>query len=246
MLGSGVRGTPSSLYVSTDHFKYIFNCGEGTQRLAQEHHLRLTKLENVFFTTPTWKNMGGFPGMILTIQDMGVPELRLHGPRGIYEIFDAVKPFVSLKNLNVVEANCSEDNCYVDDCMRIHYVHLMKNTSKSDSDDDEPLIIDNTDYYAHEINSNGKRNATKYKLGKKISNRSKYGRIKGCVSYICKLHDKPGMLDLEKCVDRGVTPGPILGQLKSGNDVTLEDGTILKSADVCEPSTPGPVFIGKF
>ncbi|KAK0096883.1 hypothetical protein PV326_004049 [Microctonus aethiopoides] len=243
VLGSGVRGTPSSLYVSTDHFKYIFNCGEGAQRLAQEHHLRLSKLENVFFTTPTWKNMGGFPGMILTIQDMGVPELKLHGPKGIYEIFDAVKPFVSLKNLNVVEANCSENNFYVDDCMRIHYVHLMKNTSKSDSDDDEPLIIDDTDYYAHEINSNGKRNATKYKLAKKISNRSKYGRIIGCVSYICKLHDKPGMLDLEKCVERGVTPGPILGQLKSGNDVTLEDGTILKSADVCNPSTPGPVFI---
>ncbi|KAK0175588.1 hypothetical protein PV327_009328 [Microctonus hyperodae] len=250
VLGSGVRGIPSSLYVSTDHSKYLFNCGEGVQRLAQEHRLRLTKLENVFFTTPTWKNMGGFPGMILTIQDIGVPALRLHGPRGIYKIFDAIRPFVQLKNIEITEAECNESDCYVDDCMKINYVHLKKNTSEidsDDSDDDEQMFIDNTDYYAHEFNSNGKRNATKHtpakKISKQINNQQTNGRIKGCISYICKLHDKPGTLNLEKCVDRGVTPGPILGQLKSGNDVTLDNGTIIKSADVCDPSIPGPVFI---
>lgn len=66
------------------------------------------------------------------------------------------------------------------------------------------------------------------------------------MAFICKLQPRPGALLLEKCVDCGVPPGPLLGKLKSGEDVTLEDGTVVRSVDVCEPNDPGPVFIGKF
>ena len=62
-------------------------------------------------------------------------------------------------------------------------------------------------------------------------------------SYICKLTPKPGALCLEKCLEAGVPPGPTLGQLKSGNDVTLKDGRIVKSTDVLLPEEKGPVFI---
>lgn len=44
----------------------------------------------------------------------------------------------------------------------------------------------------------------------------------------------------------GVPPGPLLGDLKKGNDVTLPNGTLVKAADVTEPDDPGPVFIGMF
>lgn len=30
-----------------------------------------------------WKNIGGLPGTALTIQDVGVPEITLHGPTGL-------------------------------------------------------------------------------------------------------------------------------------------------------------------
>lgn len=30
-----------------------------------------------------WKNIGGLPGTALTIQDVGVPEITLHGPNGL-------------------------------------------------------------------------------------------------------------------------------------------------------------------
>jgi ribonuclease Z len=45
-------------------------------------------------------------------------------------------------------------------------------------------------------------------------------------------------------VERGVPPGPLLGKLKAGEDVTLPDGTLVKSADVRLADDPGPVFIG--
>lgn len=50
-------------------------------------------------------------------------------------------------------------------------------------------------------------------------------------------------MSLEKCVEKGVPPGPLLGQLKNGIDITLADGTIVKSNEVRGPDDPGPVFI---
>jgi ribonuclease Z len=35
-----------------------------------------------------------------------------------------------------------------------------------------------------------------------------------------------------------------LGKLKSGEDVTLANGNLVKASDVCDPDDPGPVFIG--
>lgn len=56
---------------------------------------------------------------------------------------------------------------------------------------------------------------------------------------------KLGKLNLERCVEKNVPPGPLLGKLKSGLDVTLPDGSIVKAEDVKDPDEPGAVFIGK-
>lgn len=66
------------------------------------------------------------------------------------------------------------------------------------------------------------------------------------ICYICRLQARPGSLNLDKCVQKGVPPGPLLGILKTGQDITLNDGTVVKSSEVCEPDDPGPVFLGKF
>lgn len=63
------------------------------------------------------------------------------------------------------------------------------------------------------------------------------------MSYICKLKPKAGALCLEACVEKGVPPGPLLGKLKNGEDVTLPDGTVVKSTDVRAPDSEGPTFI---
>ena len=62
------------------------------------------------------------------------------------------------------------------------------------------------------------------------------------MAYICRLKAKPGALSLEKCVDKGVPPGPLLGQLKNGNDVKLANGTIVYANEVRAPDDLGPIF----
>lgn len=47
VLGAGANGAPSAVYLFTDQSRYLFNCGEGTQRLAHEHKTRLSRLEQI-------------------------------------------------------------------------------------------------------------------------------------------------------------------------------------------------------
>lgn len=89
VLGTGAEGAPKALYMFTDTAKYLFNCGEGTQRLAHEHKMKLSKLEHIFITESCWGNIGGLPGVSLTIQDVGVPQITLHGPEGLVSIISS-------------------------------------------------------------------------------------------------------------------------------------------------------------
>ncbi|CAN0039591.1 unnamed protein product, partial [Sphacelaria rigidula] len=42
--------------------RFVFNAGEGTQRIFMEHRIRLTKVENVFLTHISTDTIGGVPG----------------------------------------------------------------------------------------------------------------------------------------------------------------------------------------
>lgn len=55
--------------------------------------------------------------------------------------------------------------------------------------------------------------------------------------YVFKEPDQPLSLDGEKAKQLGAT-GPALGRLKSGHDVPLDDGTVIRSTDVTNPGRP--------
>lgn len=55
--------------------------------------------------------------------------------------------------------------------------------------------------------------------------------------------DQPGELQVDKLIDHGVQPGPRYGQLKRGEDITLDNGTVLRSADFVGPPQPGPDIV---
>lgn len=178
--------------------RYLFNCGEGTQRLAHEHKTKLTRLEHIFITRTSWNCIGGLPGLSLTIQDAGVPNITLHGPPKLDELFKAMKNFVILKQLNVDAPICNSGGFYEDSVLRIDYVPLMKDNSETD---------------------------------------------KSVMAFVCKCKPRPGALSLEKCLARGVPKGPLMGKLKNGEVVTLDNGTVVNPTDVCDPDDPGPTFI---
>jgi len=65
---------------------------------------------------------------------------------------------------------------------------------------------------------------------------------KFCVGYRFQEKDKPGKVDAEKAQEKGINEDWQYKELKAGNDVELEDGTVVKSADIVGHPRPGDSF----
>lgn len=73
--------------------------------------------------------------------------------------------------------------------------------------------------------------------------RDNFESDKSVMAFICRCKARPGALSLEKCLELGVPKGPLLGKLKNGEIITLDNGNVVNPADVCDPDDPGPIFI---
>lgn len=51
--------------------------------------------------------------------------------------------------------------------------------------------------------------------------------------------DRPGRFDVAKAQSLGIPPGPVYGQLKQGQPVTLEDGRVINGRHLCGEPQPG-------
>lgn len=60
-----------------------------------------------------------------------------------------------------------------------------------------------------------------------------------CFGYRVEQKDLPGQLLVEKVQQYGVPRGPLYRELKCGRDITLEDGTVVKAAEVVSEAKKG-------
>jgi len=79
--------------------RYLFNCGEGTQRIFNEQKLKLSKLNNIFLTRICWEYVGGLPGMAMTLRDNGKSEIKLLGPSNLSDFIHATRFFLYHESL---------------------------------------------------------------------------------------------------------------------------------------------------
>lgn len=63
-----------------------------------------------------------------------------------------------------------------------------------------------------------------------------------CLGYRFQEKDKPGKVDAEKAVELGISEDQQFKDLKNGEDVTLEDGTVVKSSDIVGHPRAGDSF----
>lgn len=64
-----------------------------------------------------------------------------------------------------------------------------------------------------------------------------------CYGFKVVQKDLEGILDVEKAKALGVPFGPLMGKLKNGYDVTLENGTVVKSSEVVGEKRKGKVIV---
>ena len=60
-----------------------------------------------------------------------------------------------------------------------------------------------------------------------------------CYGYRIEQKDLPGELLIEKAKTLGVPMGPLLGQLKKGHDIVLENGDVIQAKEVVAPAKKG-------
>ncbi|WHY70353.1 ribonuclease Z [Fictibacillus enclensis] len=63
-----------------------------------------------------------------------------------------------------------------------------------------------------------------------------------CFGYRVEESTQPGKLKAELLQKSGVSPGPLYQELKKGKDLTLPDGTVLKSKDFLSAPVPGRII----
>ncbi len=86
---------------------------------------------------------------------------------------------------------------------------------------DEARVIDEDDYYVE-------ARALKHR--------------RYCLGYRFQEKDRPGKVNAELAAEMGVTEDQHFKDLKSGKDVTLSDGTVVKSSDIVGHPRPGDSF----
>ena len=90
-----------SVIVVTESSRFLFDSGEGIQRLCVEHRARIAKLEGVYLTRLSPETVSGLPGLCLTAADAGRTHLAVVGPKDTTLFWDSTSHFMRRNSFEV-------------------------------------------------------------------------------------------------------------------------------------------------
>ncbi|XP_060580686.1 zinc phosphodiesterase ELAC protein 2-like [Ruditapes philippinarum] len=133
VLSTGSYGTGRSVLLKTNYDRYLFNCGEGTQKVITDVVSKVGPVDNIFFTYNTWNNIGGLMGFLMSnsAEIDHVDTIRLHGPPNIDKLLKMITPF-SENSENVVasiDVRGIDNVKYEDEQLTVEYVELVSSES---------------------------------------------------------------------------------------------------------------------
>ncbi|NWI85453.1 RNZ2 protein, partial [Pitta sordida] len=253
VVAAGSRDAGAAVYVFSEFNRYLFNCGEGTQRAMQEHKLKISHLDSIFLSRVAWANVGGLPGMILTLKAIGLQRCLFLGPPKLQNYLKAIRLFPGpLKRMDLAVQLHTEPE-YKDETMTVYQVPLTGKPLAAGSEspqspgaspqggnspkgDREP---------AQQSLEEGQGPKSPKKTGDEQKSASRNPEL--VMAFLCKIHPKKGKFLVAKAQELGLPVGtpailPIITALKNGESITYE-GRELFPEELCTPTDPGPVFL---
>lgn len=131
VIGSGAPGEEASICLTTSNKeKYLFNCGEGCQRLLIGQKEKLSQINHIFVTQNKWNCIGGISGISATINASkgGLP--MFHGPKDLYKCLKRILCLSILSELDFKPNHCNSNNFFEDDVLRIDFTSITPNEAK--------------------------------------------------------------------------------------------------------------------
>ncbi|XP_019497046.1 PREDICTED: zinc phosphodiesterase ELAC protein 2 isoform X1 [Hipposideros armiger] len=242
VVAAGGRDAGAALYVFSEYNRYLFNCGEGVQRLMQEHKLKVSRLDNIFLTRMHWSNVGGLCGMILTLKETGLPKCVLSGPPQLEKYLEAIKIFSGpLKGIDLAVRPHSAPE-YKDETMTVFQIPIY---SEQRCGNHQPS--QSPGRLSPEQSSDSRSTENEQPLPDGVSQRRGGRDPSLVVAFVCKLHLKKGNFLVLRAKELGLPVGtaaiaPIIAAVKDGKSVIYEGKEILPE-EICTPPDPSLAFV---
>ncbi|XP_039083234.1 zinc phosphodiesterase ELAC protein 2 [Hyaena hyaena] len=242
VVAAGGRDVGAALYVFSEYNRYLFNCGEGVQRLMQEHKLKVARLDNIFLTRMHWSNVGGLCGMVLTLKETGLPKCVLSGPPQLEKYLEAIKVFSGpLKGIDLAVRPHSAPE-YKDETMTVVQVPIY---SEQRCGEHPPSPSPEGLSPGRALDSGSTEN--EQHLADGLGRRTRGRDPSLVVAFVCKLHKKKGNFLVLKAKELGLPVGtaaiaPIIAAVKDGRSITYE-GREISPEEICTPPDPGVAFL---
>ncbi|NWW41195.1 RNZ2 protein, partial [Panurus biarmicus] len=256
VVAAGSRDAGAAVYVFSEFNRYLFNCGEGTQRAMQEHKLKISHLDSIFLSRVSWANVGGLPGMILTLKAIGLQRCMFLGPPKLQNYLKAIRLFPGpLKRMDLAVQLHTEPE-YKDETMTVYQIPLTgKPLAAESSSPQSPGASPQGGNSPRGDTGPGSPRAAQQSLEEGKGSPKRAGDEQNCArrhpdlvtAFLCKVHPRKGKFLAAKAQELGLPVGtpailPIITALKNGESITFE-GKELFPEELCTPTDPGPVFL---
>ncbi|RYH27223.1 hypothetical protein EON65_13755 [archaeon] len=198
----------------TENARVLFDVGEGAQRLAVEHKVRIGKISHLCLTSHYPSSLGGLPGNFTSYLCILIVLLSLRVSAGLLlTAFDAGVQDVQVVGSARAQRYLASTNFF----MRPFNNFEVINGQVPQSFVVDGIVLDT------------------------ISLLDTYAQVSR-ISYVGRTADQVGKFLVDKAVALGVPKGPTFGKLKAGSPVTLPNGSVVRPEDVLEPTEIGKFF----
>ncbi|CAF0755136.1 unnamed protein product [Didymodactylos carnosus] len=238
VVANGYAGTKKSVLLSTDQTNYLFNCGESTQRILTEKNgwdMKFSKISQLFVTRKSWDTLGGIVGLCISLKESKSTDITFHAPCDMLDLLKHWKGLDGFPNMTigkdiVILLYISTKN---------HSFFIFKDQhdyQKADFIDSNFKIraipLRSTNFFTHQENKRQRLTSDN-----DLADFQLYPHDL-VYAYLCETQPYPSTLSPELCAFHGVPFNHLRTQLKNGEDVTLENGRIIRSVDVVLPVEP--------
>jgi len=220
----------------------MLNVGEGTQRLAMEHKVRLTRFDHLFLTALTPEALGGLPGMLLTMADCGKTAISIHGPVGLRALLRATSHFMRREDLKIIIREYGTTGLAMQGpTLAMHALPLLSTSSPSaPGTEQEPPQPPSEQQEQQEQQYGNEPTAKRPRVA--TTGPTPSASLPPCVAWVGQTASVLGKFDVRRAKELGIPTGPLFGKLKAGQPVTLPDGRTIQAEEVVAPPTPGAIF----
>ncbi|CAG2208967.1 rnz [Mytilus edulis] len=227
VISSGGPGTPKSVILVTTNGSFVFNCGEGTQRIKNVCFKKFARIENVFITHKSWDNLGGLYGMSLGLAVAGVGKVTVHGPVGIESVvqrkaymmlYDDIKTKLDIGRQSKAMTGFSNPDLSID------YVPLLPEKKEDLYNPPKDQVVHYHNSFYHFIHH--------------------YQTQIVLMPILLSQILKKQVVNYQKCIDLGINDVSMVKQLRNGENVSLSDGRIIYPDDVLtEKDIARPIIV---